>query len=56
MKERDLFTQLILDVIPARVGLDHFSGGLRLRMVVGQEEARGFVPQPRHDQLPHGAS
>src|SRR5262249_27869623 len=25
VKERDLFTQLILDVIPARIGLDDFS-------------------------------
>jgi hypothetical protein len=46
--------QLILHVIPAGIGLNHFSGRLGLRPVVGQEEGRRFVPQPRHDQLPHG--
>ena len=40
VKERDLFTQVILDVIPARVGLDDFASRLRLRLVVGQEEGR----------------
>ncbi|HMB02239.1 MAG TPA: hypothetical protein VKP69_00690, partial [Isosphaeraceae bacterium] len=32
-----------------------FTGRLWLRPVVGQEEGRRFVPQPRDDQLPHGA-
>ena len=55
VEERDLCTEVILDVIPAGVGLDDFAGRLRLRVVIGQEEGRGFVPQPRHDQLPQGA-
>ena len=46
---------MVLDVIPARVGLDHFSGRLHLGTVVGQAEARGFVPRAGHDPLPHGA-
>ena len=52
VEERDLFTQAVLDVIPAGVGLDDLAGRLPLRPVVGQEEGRRFVPQPRHDQLP----
>ena len=55
VKERDLLTKVVLHVIPAGVGLDDFASRLRLRQVIGQEEGRGFVPQPRHDQLPHGA-
>ena len=46
---------MIIDVIPARIGLDDFACRLHLRAVVGQEEGREFVPQPLHDQLPHGA-
>jgi hypothetical protein len=52
VKERDLFSQAVLDVIPARVGLVDFSRSLLLRLVVGQEKGRGFVPQPCDDQLP----
>ena len=55
VKERDLLTKVVLHVIPAGVGLDDFASRLRLRPVVGQEKGRRFVPQPRHDQLPHGA-
>ena len=53
VKKRDLLTKMILDVIPARVSLDDFSGSLRLRQVIGQEVGRGFVTEARHDQLPH---
>src|ERR1700677_2509342 len=42
-------------MIPTRVGLDGVAGRLRLRQVVGQEEGRVFVAQPRHDQLPYCA-
>ena len=55
VEERDLFTKVVLDVISAGVGLDDFAGRLRLRQVVGQEEGRRLVAQPRHDQLPQVA-
>src|SRR5271157_1326659 len=55
VKKRDLFTKVVLDVIPARVSLDDLPRRLWLGQVIGQEESRGFVPQPRHDQLPCGA-
>jgi hypothetical protein len=55
MKKRDMLINIVFDMIPARIGLDGFAGRLRLRQVVGQEEGRVFVPQPRRDQLPHGA-
>jgi hypothetical protein len=44
---------VVLDVIAAGVGLDDVAGRLPVWEVVGQEEGRGFVPQPCHDQLPH---
>jgi hypothetical protein len=40
MKDRDLFTQVILNAIPACVGLDDFTSRLRFRLVVGQGEGR----------------
>ena len=55
MKERDLLTQLVFHVIPARVGLDDVASCLWLRPVVGQEKGWRFVSEPRDNQLPHGA-
>jgi hypothetical protein len=52
VKKRDLFTQVILEVIPACVSLNDFACRLWFRLLVGQEEGRRFVSQSRHDQLP----
>jgi hypothetical protein len=54
MKKRDLLTKVVLHVISARVSLDEFSRRLRLGQGIGQEERRGFLTLPCHDQLPHG--
>jgi hypothetical protein len=46
MEERDLFSQPVLDVIPAGVGLDDLPSGLTLRAIVGQEKVGDSCPRP----------
>src|SRR3954454_12359246 len=46
---------MVLNVISTGVDPDDLAGRLRLREVIGQDEGRRLVPQPRHDQLPQVA-
>ena len=47
MEKRDLFTELILHVIPTGIGLDDFAGRLRSGPVVRQEgRAEDACPNP----------
>src|SRR3954454_9043033 len=46
---------MVLNVISTGVDPDDLAGRLRLREVIGQEERRRLVTQPRHDQLPQVA-